>query len=74
MGKNGSPGVNVFSTYNGSGYTVDSGPGVARLMSLEPLPLYKSQFPDASPAEVIANVTASGSLPSTVDSTRVFHR
>ena len=28
--------------------------------------LYKSEFPDASPDEVISNVTGSGSLPSTV--------
>ena len=28
--------------------------------------LYKSEFPDASPDEVIANVTGSGSLPGTL--------
>ena len=60
------PGVNVFSTYNGSGYAVDSGTGMAAPYVAGAAALYKAQFPDASPAEVIANVTASGSLPSTV--------
>jgi hypothetical protein len=60
------PGVNIFSTYNGSGYAVDSGTSMAAPYITGAAALYKSEFPDASPAEVIANVTASGSLPITV--------
>jgi hypothetical protein len=60
------PGVNVFSTYNGSGYALDSGTSMAAPYVAGAAALYKSEFPNASPAEVIANVTASGSLPNTV--------
>ena len=57
------PGVNVFSTYNGSSYAVDSGTSMAAPHVTGAAALYKAQFPDATPAEVISNITSSGSLP-----------
>jgi hypothetical protein len=60
------PGVNVLSTYNGTGYAVDSGTSMAAPYVTGAAALYKSEFPNASPDEVIANVTASGTLPTTV--------
>ena len=60
------PGVNILSTYNGSGYAVDSGTSMAAPYVTGAAALYKSEIPDASPAEVIANLTRSGSLPTTL--------
>ena len=60
------PGVNIFSTYNGSGYAIESGTSMAAPYITGDVALYKSEFPDASPAEVIDNVRASASLPTTV--------
>ena len=60
------PGVNVFSTYNGSSYAVDSGTSMAAPHVTGAAALYKAQFPDATPAEVISNITSSGSLPNTL--------
>ena len=57
------PGVNVFSTYNGSSYAVDSGTSMAAPHVTGAAALYKAQFPDATPAEVISNITAGSTLP-----------
>jgi subtilisin family serine protease len=57
------PGVQVLSTYNGTDYGVESGTSMAAPHVAGAATLYKSEFPDASPAEVIANITASGTLP-----------
>jgi subtilisin family serine protease len=57
------PGVNVFSTYNGSSYAVDSGTSMAAPHVTGAAALYKAQFPDATPAEVISNITSSSTLP-----------
>ena len=42
---------------------VDSGTSMAAPHVTGAAALYKAQFPDATPAEVIANITSSGSLP-----------
>ena len=60
------PGVNIFSTYKGSGYAVDSGTSMAAPYVAGAAALYKSQFPKASPAQTITSIMASGSLPTTV--------
>ena len=57
------PGVNVFSTYNGSNYALDSGTSMAAPHVAGAAALYKAQFPDATPAEVISALTSSGTLP-----------
>jgi subtilisin family serine protease len=57
------PGVNIFSTYNGSSYAVDSGTSMAAPHVTGAAALYKAQFPDATPAEVISNITSSSTLP-----------
>jgi subtilisin family serine protease len=60
------PGVNIFSTYNGSGYAVDSGTSMAAPYVAGAAALYKSQFPKASPTQTMASIIKSGSLPTTV--------
>ena len=60
------PGVDIFSTYKGSGYAVDSGTSMAAPYVAGAAALYKSQFPNASPAQTMAAILALGSLPKTV--------
>jgi Subtilase family len=60
------PGVDIFSTYKGSGYAVDSGTSMAAPYVAGAAALYKSQFPNASPAQTMAGILALGSLPTTV--------
>jgi subtilisin family serine protease len=60
------PGVKILSTYNGTSYAVESGTSMAAPHVAGAAALYKAEFPDASPAQVIANITASGILPSSV--------
>lgn len=60
------PGVKVLSTYNGTNYSVESGTSMAAPHVAGAAALYKTEFPDASPAEVIANITASGVLPGSI--------
>jgi subtilisin family serine protease len=58
------PGVKIFSTYNGTGYAVDSGTSMAAPHVSGAAALYKLQNPTASPSEVMKNILAQGSLPS----------
>ena len=60
------PGVKILSTYNGTSYAVESGTSMAAPHVAGAAALYKAEFPDASPAQVIANLTASGILPGSV--------
>lgn len=57
------PGVEIFSTYNGTGYAVESGTSMATPHVTGAAALYKEQFPDAPPAQVMAELLASGTLP-----------
>jgi subtilisin family serine protease len=60
------PGVNILSTYNGTGYAVDSGTSMAAPFVSGAAALYKAQHPYAMPSEVIKAVETAGSLPGTV--------
>jgi subtilisin family serine protease len=60
------PGVKILSTYNGTNYAVESGTSMAAPHVAGAAALYKAEFPDASPAQVIANITGSGILPGSV--------
>jgi subtilisin family serine protease len=60
------PGVNILSTYNGTGYAVDSGTSMAAPYVSGAAALYKAQHPHAMPSDVMAAVLGSGSLPNTV--------
>ena len=60
------PGVNILSTYNGTGYAVDSGTSMAAPYVSGAAALYKAQHPYAMPSEVTAAVLGSGTLPNTV--------
>jgi subtilisin len=57
------PGVEIFSTFNGTSYALDSGTSMAAPHVTGAAALFKAQFPDASPAQVISNITSSGTLP-----------
>ncbi|HEU4445197.1 MAG TPA: S8 family serine peptidase, partial [Nitrososphaeraceae archaeon] len=59
------PGVDVFSTYNGTGYAVESGTSMAAPHVAGAAALYKSMFPDAAPAEVMAKISAASTQPDT---------
>lgn len=60
------PGVKILSTSNATNYAVESGTSMAAPPVANTTALYKAEFPDASPAQVIANITGSGILPGSV--------
>jgi subtilisin family serine protease len=60
------PGVDIFSTYNGTGYSLDSGTSMAAPYVAGAAAVYKAQFPKATPAEVLSYLQKTGSTPATV--------
>jgi subtilisin len=59
------PGVNIFSTYNGTGYGIESGTSMAAPHVAGAAALYKAMFPDATPAEVKAKLMSISTQPDT---------
>ena len=59
------PGVNILSTYNGTGYAVDSGTSMAAPYVSGAAAIYKTQHPYAMPPEVISVILGSGVQPDT---------
>ena len=59
------PGVNILSTYNGTGYAVDSGTSMATPYVSGAAALYKALHPNATPSEVTAAILKSGSVKNT---------
>jgi subtilisin len=59
------PGVNILSTYNGTGYAVDSGTSMATPFVSGAATLYKAEHPNALPSEVTAAIMKSGSVKGT---------
>jgi len=59
------PGVNILSTYNGTGYAVDSGTSMAAPYVSGAAAIYKAQNPYAMPPEVISAILGSGVQPDT---------
>jgi subtilisin family serine protease len=59
------PGVNILSTYNGTGYAVDSGTSMAAPYVTGAAAIYKAQHPYAVPSEVMSAILGSGSKPDT---------
>jgi subtilisin len=57
------PGVNILSTYNGTGYAVDSGTSMAAPYVSGAAALYKALHPYATPSQVMAAILGSGTLP-----------
>jgi Subtilase family len=60
------PGVDIFSTYNGTGYSLDSGTSMAAPYVAGAAAVYKAQFPKATPSEVLSYLQRSGSTPTTI--------
>ena len=59
------PGINILSTYNGTGYAVDSGTSMAAPYVTGAAALYKAQHPYAMPSEVTSAILGFGSQPGT---------
>ena len=60
------PGVNILSTYNGTGYAVDSGTSMAAPYVTGAAALYKAQHPYAMPSEVMDAILGTASNQETV--------
>jgi subtilisin family serine protease len=59
------PGVNIFSTYNGTGFAIESGTSMAAPHVTGAAALYKAMFPEATPAEVTAKISELSTKPDT---------